>query len=991
LAVKEANAKKPIYTMHKWWARRLSCVFRTILLGTAIDWEDWDRLEPWQRDDDGDFIDDDGNKLTDEREYHKRVRKETKNSAWERLYYRLDDEANAVIRWAFTKPIGEPKDKERLADHLGELGVSPEDKEWWEAIDWEAREPITVLDPFMGGGTTIVESLRLGANAVGVDLNPVAWFVVKKETDGCDLDALQKAFEQVEADVAEEIKQYYKTTCPCCGEQADVMYVFWVKLAKCQERTCGTIVPLYNSFVIAKKGPAKTIDRDVPRNQDGQTAMLLEPGKYRGIEFIKCPHPECGVIYGSKRQPNSGTSTCPACGITVDPTRGYAGNGKYTCQQCGSEHSILEAAKQNIPEGMDRNVPLPHEMYGIELYCPHCEYKSYKAPDEQDYALFEQARAEFEASRDSLNYPTQAIPNTGAKTKVDCDMEGHGYHYWHELFNERQLLGLCRLRDAIMRVEDQNLREYLLLAFSGMLRSHNMYCCYQRYYCKLDPLFALHAYRPPNDAVENNVWGAEYGQGTFSNGVALISDGIEWATRPTDNWFFSGDEYDKRSICDGVWDSDAAAELDARSGENLAGFTHTPAQLAITDPPYYGNVMYAELADFYYTWLRTALQEDYPEQFASPLTPKEEEIVETVTRGHGAAFLHKDQEFFMTGLTRVFSETAERLEDDGVTVFTFHHQANEAWAAVLGTVLNADLNVVAVIPVHAEKSSSLHIVDKANISYDAVIVCRKQMEAPKQVQWVDVTDQIYLKAERLVRELEEKLNPLASEDIYVIAIGKCMEEYSQHYYRGESFVMHRGKPVGVEDALNGNDTRGIRGIGAIVDELVEEAEGRLWPAGLDPVSRFYVINFLGQTEVPWDRLQRRIVHNQQVDLKELEDRRLVEEKGGKVKVVPEMDRADYLLERYHSGDSPQQTLIEVEDSYGLNYIDRLHLIYVMDQKGLLTAGLLEDWRNDKTFLELARDIVEYLDPSDSSYKVYKRIAESLIGQGAMQMDEDRLM
>jgi hypothetical protein len=139
LAVKEANAKKPIYTMHKWWARRLSCVFRTILLGTAIDWEDWDRLEPWQRDDDGDFIDDDGNKLTDEREYHKRVRKETKNSAWERLYYRLDDEANAVIRWAFTKPIGEPKDKERLADHLGELGVSPEDKEWWEAIDWEVE------------------------------------------------------------------------------------------------------------------------------------------------------------------------------------------------------------------------------------------------------------------------------------------------------------------------------------------------------------------------------------------------------------------------------------------------------------------------------------------------------------------------------------------------------------------------------------------------------------------------------------------------------------------------------------------------------------------------------------------------------------------------------------------------------------------------------------------------------------------------------------
>jgi len=48
LAVKEANAKKPIYTMHKWWARRLSCVFRTILLATAIEWEDWDAVEPFK-------------------------------------------------------------------------------------------------------------------------------------------------------------------------------------------------------------------------------------------------------------------------------------------------------------------------------------------------------------------------------------------------------------------------------------------------------------------------------------------------------------------------------------------------------------------------------------------------------------------------------------------------------------------------------------------------------------------------------------------------------------------------------------------------------------------------------------------------------------------------------------------------------------------------------------------------------------------------------
>lgn len=282
--------------------------------------------------------------------------------------------------------------------------------------------------------------------------------------------------------------------------------------------------------------------------------------------------------------------------------------------------------------------------------------------------------------------------------------------------------------------------------------------------------------------------------------------------------------------------------------------------------------------------------------------------------------------------------------------------------------------------------TSLHIQDKANISYDAVIVCKKQTEAPREEQWVDISDRIYLQAERLVRELEARLNPVAAEDIYVIAIGKCLEEYSQQYFHGESYAYHEGEPVSIEEALNGNEDRGIRGIGAIVDQLVEEAQGRMWPSGLDPISRFYVINFLGQSEVPWDRLQRRIVHNQQVDLDDLERRELVEEKKGSVEVVPEMDREEYLMSKWGNGSSQTQ-LFDEDDPYGLTYIDRLHLIYVMDQNGALTAGLLEEWREDGTFVELARDIVEYLDPKHDSYKVYKRIAESLTGQTEMFSDE----
>src|SRR3989454_4534449 len=144
LAAPERNAFKPIYQMHKWFARRASCVFRAILLGAL-------------------------------------------------------------------KPAGTNIMEEFYKDH--------------------SRDPDTngkvVLDPFMGGGTTVVEALRLGCKVIGIDLNPVAWFIVKTEVEPVDLDALQDAFERLAnrpvtwsgKSVRETLLEQYKTACPCCGTE----------------------------------------------------------------------------------------------------------------------------------------------------------------------------------------------------------------------------------------------------------------------------------------------------------------------------------------------------------------------------------------------------------------------------------------------------------------------------------------------------------------------------------------------------------------------------------------------------------------------------------------------------------------------------------------------------------------------------------------------------------------------------------------------------
>jgi len=125
LAEREANARRPIYMLHKWWARRLGCVFRTIVLSSLIPNDEWERLDA--------------------------IARKQGDTAWKWLYYR---------QCQLTR---------RDADHAGHRCAL-------ELIDQYCKEKI-VLDPFMGGGTTVVEALRLGCRVIGVDINPVAWFI----------------------------------------------------------------------------------------------------------------------------------------------------------------------------------------------------------------------------------------------------------------------------------------------------------------------------------------------------------------------------------------------------------------------------------------------------------------------------------------------------------------------------------------------------------------------------------------------------------------------------------------------------------------------------------------------------------------------------------------------------------------------------------------------------------------------------------------------
>jgi len=802
IAQKEGNAKKPIYQMHKWWARRLGSVFRMLILAAFAE----DDIHPME--------------------------------LWRRFYTR----------------------NQLTVEHDGK------------------RVPPIILDPFMGGGTTIVEALRLGCKVIGVDLNPVAWFVTKKEVEPVDLDDLDAAFKQLEKTVAPKILRYYRTTCPL-GHQADVMYVFWVKKVTCVG--CDQDVNLFPSFRLATK---------------------------KDVHTVFCP--ACRHVFQVDSLRDE--ARCEECGQTFVPGEGYTSRGYYTCPACGQRERVLEAVRR-------KGGPPEVEMFAIEYYCPTCERegydrRGYKPTDVEDLALFAEAKAEFERRRDELLFPRQRVPQ-GMKTR---DLLNYGYKYWHQMFNERQLLCLGMLLDAILRISDVNMRELLLMTLSDAVNANNLFCKYNTHRSELEPLFGLHAFHLINQPIENNVWGTKYGRGSFVRYYLKTRRGKEYGIRP-----FERDGAVRRKTGDTVTAQlveDFASVLAgqgngllwAQTSEDLSPIPDGAVDAVITDPPYCDNVMYGELADFFYVWLHLGLGDAYA-WFEPELSPKAREIIQNEAQ-------EKNEEFFFRGLTRVFRECHRVLNDDGLMAFTFHHKETWAWKSVLNAILEAGFYVAAVYPVRSEGHTGIH-GEVGNIRYDIPFVCRKRKGDGQAVSWEALKDEIYFAAQESVERIKTSGRSISDADLFVIAMGRCLELYSKHWPN----VLKKGQQVDVDQAVDDLD--------GLVDSLIKSYELKLLPASLDEITKLYLLYIAGQKTVSADELRKRLVTG-----------------GGS---LDPFTKRGYLLTKRKrmTVATPSQRMAfierEMERDRDLPVIDIAHLLYATYDAGQPVQWFLGRWTRDE--------------------------------------------
>ena len=640
---------RPVYHMHKWWAKRLGSVFRAILLSA---------FTPPEQD------------------------------VWAQ-FYRKHDLAGKVV-----------------------------------------------LDPFMGSGTTLGEALKLNASVVGCDINPVSAFLVKKSLQPVDLAALRRAYERLQTRYWPKIERFYKSKWPPTGEEADVLYTFWVMTALCS--TCHERSRLFSRWIFA---------------QDAYPARKPE---------AQCVCPRCGGI--SSVRFDAVRHACPHCCFTFDPQTGPADRQSFSCEHCGQKNSIRKAIALAA-------VPPSYEMYGHLLLLANGD-KVYKAADAGDHARYGEAAAAFALS--TAPYPQEEIP-PGNNTD---QLRSYGFTHWHQIFNPRQLYSQAALLAEIGREPDQTLRENLLLLFSGTLEFNNMLCSYKGEGTgAVRHLFSHHILKPERMPLENHPWGTPKSSGTFSNLFARrILAAKEYCLDPFEVRVSSAGAAEKVYGINRPINAAPAADFsEIQRGEAnaliLSGSSaslplpNASVDVIVTDPPYFDMVHYSELADFFYVWLKIALTDDRTFQ---PITGRHSEEVQSA-----------DVDRFEDALAAVFWECARVLRPTGLMAFTFHHSKPHAWSAVVGAVCRAGMQIVAAHPVKAEMSGAVPKAQtKEPINLDAILVCRHRETAAEATGDAEATPgeddlaQATLKARKSVRDFNQGGVLLSRGDLKVVVYSK---------------------------------------------------------------------------------------------------------------------------------------------------------------------------------------------------------------------------
>jgi len=573
---------------------------------------------------------------------------------------------------------------------------------------------LTAFDPFMGSGTTIGEAHKLGFAALGRDINPVACESVRVALGPLDRDALLGAFGQLSGGVGERIRRLYRTG-DHAGHECDALYFFWVKVVPCP--ACSADVDLFPSYIFARNA---------------------YPDRKPDVR-VYCPG--CGGLFTANV--NDVHARCPHCRHEFDLHTGPASGASATCQKCQHVFPIAKTVKA-------LGHPPVHRMFA-KLMLTGSDDKMYLPVSREDELAYAQCSKELASSR--LPLPTLELKQ-GYNTKQALN---YAYKSWRQFFNDRQLLALGWLHEAILELPIEAVRAALLNVFSGVLEFNNMFASYKGEGTgAIRHMFSHHILKPERVPIEGNVWGTSKSSGSFSTLFkSRLLRAIEYRAAPFEvaTGHGNGGTNGKRVFgCSAPFSGRVEADWPPRDkavpraiylscGSSAAtGLADASVDIVVTDPPFFDNVHYSELADFFFAWQQLG---------PSPFVDRR-----SSTR-HAEEVQDASPEQFSSKLRAVFRECHRVLCDDGLLAFTYHHSRADGWTSLAEAVLGAGFAVINAHPLKSEMSvAAPKSQAKEPIQLDVVLVCRKReadhrRRSDCQVAFQQAVERAAVKARRL--------------------------------------------------------------------------------------------------------------------------------------------------------------------------------------------------------------------------------------------------
>jgi putative DNA methylase len=599
----------------------------------------------------------------------------------------------------------------------------------------QAFSRTTIFDPFMGSGTTVGEAHKLGCIALGRDINPVACESVRVALDSVTRSDLESTFANISATVGLRIRELYKSYDDT-GAVCDVLYFFWVKEVSCLH--CSASVDLFSNRIVASNAYPK-------RKPEVQ---------------ICCPG--CGDIFPSLH--HSKEAKCRSCGLEFNPHSGAAHGAKATCPQCSGTFSIADAVRAY-------GKPPRHKLYG-KLVLTQGGEKQYLAATAEDQTAYKNCSEllKEELARGTIRLPDMCLAD-GFNTRQAM---GYNYRAWRDFFNDRQLLALGWLQEGIAQVSNESVRDTLFTLFSGVLEFNNLFASYKGEGTgAVRHMFAHHILKPERTPIEANVWGTPKSSGSFSTLFKTrLLRALDYKAAPfeaqsgdTGKAFDCSEPFSDHVGTSWPIDGNLAPRgiyLSCGSSDK----TDLPSgsvDYVVTDPPFFDNVHYSELADFFYAW-----ESLYPRGFITPgeTTRQAREVQDT------------DANAFSEKLRAVFGECHRVLKNNGLLVFSYHHSRTEGWSSLVDAVMGAGFSIVNAHPLKSEMSvAAPKSQAKEPIQLDIVLVCRKHDQDQRPI--ADPIDALTIanqKAARKIAKLESIGLSLSKNDRRITLISQFIAE-----------------------------------------------------------------------------------------------------------------------------------------------------------------------------------------------------------------------